>query len=91
MEEKKTNPKRVVEMGGVKPSEGPRENARESMFPRMRKTGLTEEERHQLIAKAAYLRASGRGFAPGSELDDWFAAEAEIDRTFPKDSITRSA
>jgi hypothetical protein len=36
------------------------------------------EERHQLIAHAAYLRAAHRGFAPGHELDDWLGAEAEI-------------
>ena len=91
MEERKTNPKRVVEMGGVKPGESPRESTRTNLIPSMRKSGLTDEERHQLIAKAAYLRASGRGFTPGSELEDWFAAEAEIDRTFPKDGVTRSA
>lgn len=40
------------------------------------------EERHALICKAAYLRAEQRGFAPGSELEDWIAAEAEIDELF---------
>ncbi|MDZ7652491.1 MAG: DUF2934 domain-containing protein [Burkholderiaceae bacterium] len=30
------------------------------------------------IAERAYLRAQLRGFAPGQELDDWLAAEAEI-------------
>jgi hypothetical protein len=32
----------------------------------------------QRIAEAAYYRAEKRGFAPGCELDDWFAAEAEL-------------
>lgn len=36
------------------------------------------EERHQLIAQAAYLRAAQRSFAPGHELDDWLGAEVEI-------------
>lgn len=36
------------------------------------------EERWQMIATAAYYRAQQRGFAPGGELDDWLAAEAEI-------------
>jgi hypothetical protein len=40
----------------------------------------TAQERHALIAKAAYLRAQRRGFSPGSELDDWLAAEVEVDR-----------
>lgn len=30
------------------------------------------------IAEAAYFIAEGRGFAPGRELDDWLAAEAQI-------------
>ena len=30
------------------------------------------------IAERAYLRAQLRGFAPGLELDDWLAAEAEL-------------
>jgi hypothetical protein len=33
---------------------------------------------HAQIAERAYLRAQQRGFAPGQELDDWLAAEAEI-------------
>lgn len=33
-----------------------------------------------MIAEAAYFRAERRGFALGGELDDWIAAEAEIDR-----------
>ena len=40
---------------------------------------LSVEARHALIAAAAYLRAERRGFAPGHETDDWFAAEAEVD------------
>jgi hypothetical protein len=39
----------------------------------------TEEERRVLIAQAAYFRAEKRGFSPGQELDDWLAAESEID------------
>ena len=31
-----------------------------------------------LIAEAAYYRAERRGFAPGGEVDDWLAAEAEV-------------
>jgi hypothetical protein len=32
-----------------------------------------------MIRRAAYLRALKRGFQPGRELEDWLAAEAEID------------
>jgi hypothetical protein len=36
-------------------------------------------QRAALIAKAAYYRAEKRGFAPGDEIKDWLAAEAEVD------------
>lgn len=44
-------------------------------------TGITvsEDARRAMIAQAAYLRAERRGFAGGSEVDDWLAAEAEVD------------
>jgi hypothetical protein len=35
---------------------------------------------NKLIEEAAYYRAQRRGFAPGHELDDWIAAEAEVRR-----------
>ena len=35
-------------------------------------------ERHRMIALAAYFMAEKRAFAPGRELDDWLAAEHEI-------------
>jgi hypothetical protein len=37
------------------------------------------EDRTACIAKAAYLIAARRGFAPGHELDDWLEAENEVD------------
>jgi len=36
------------------------------------------EIRYRWIAHAAYLRAEKRGFAPGHEIDDWLAAEADF-------------
>lgn len=45
--------------------------------------GLTQvdaELRHQMIATAAYLIAEQRGFIPGHETQDWYAAEAAIDK-----------
>jgi hypothetical protein len=35
--------------------------------------------RENLIATAAYYRAERRGFSPGNELEDWLAAEREVD------------
>jgi hypothetical protein len=37
------------------------------------------QQRAALIARAAYFRALQRGFAPGNEMEDWLAAEAEVD------------
>ncbi len=39
---------------------------------------ISGEERTRLIAEAAYYRAQARGFAAGSEEQDWLAAEAEV-------------
>jgi hypothetical protein len=36
--------------------------------------------RQRKIAEAAYFKAERRGFAGGRELDDWLAAEQEVDR-----------
>lgn len=38
------------------------------------------EDRRALIAKAAYFTSERRGFAPGHELEDWLAAENEVDQ-----------
>jgi hypothetical protein len=37
------------------------------------------KSREELIAETAYLRAAGRGFEPGHDLDDWLAAEELVD------------
>ena len=36
-------------------------------------------DREARIAEAAYWRAERRGFTAGQELDDWLAAEKEVD------------
>jgi DUF2934 family protein len=41
---------------------------------------VSQEERRNMIARAAYFRAERRNFAPGHELADWVAAEADVDR-----------
>lgn len=42
-------------------------------------TTISAAERRSMIEQAAYFRAEKRGFAPGDALQDWLAAEAEID------------
>lgn len=43
---------------------------------------LSGEDRLRMIAEAAYYRAELRGFAPGRELEDWLAAEIEVEALF---------
>ncbi len=40
---------------------------------------LSEADRQQMIATAAYYRAEKRGFDNGDEMQDWLEAEAELD------------
>ncbi len=49
------------------------------------KLNLAGEDRQRLIAEAAYFRAERRGFSPGQELEDWLAAEIEIDALLGED------
>lgn len=46
---------------------------------RARAAGINPEIRYQMIAEAAYLRAEQRGFNGGDPLEDWLAAEHEVD------------
>jgi hypothetical protein len=56
-------------------------SAAKSAKPRI---SITPEERHRLIAQAAYLKAEGRGFHGGDPAHDWLEAEAEIDARLMK-------
>ncbi len=37
------------------------------------------EDRCSRVAICAYYKAEARGFEPGHEIEDWLAAEAEVD------------
>lgn len=45
---------------------------------------LSLEQREVMIREAAYYHYAQRGFAPGHDLDDWLAAEAEIEHRMPE-------
>jgi hypothetical protein len=53
---------------------------RSSPFAAGARAEISATEIRQLIEQAAYYKAEARGFAPGHELDDWIAAEAEVRR-----------
>ena len=42
-----------------------------------------EDDRNLMISRAAYYRALARGFEPGHEEEDWYAAEVEITEKMP--------
>ena len=44
------------------------------------------ENRHACIAEGAYLYAEHRGFASGHELNDWLAAENDVDQRLAGES-----
>lgn len=48
-----------------------------------RVTAPSEVDRQRRIAEAAYYRALARGFQGGDPVDDWLAAEREINRQRP--------
>lgn len=41
-------------------------------------TAIGLDRRQSMIAEAAYYVSEHRGFEPGHELDDWLAAESQI-------------
>jgi hypothetical protein len=43
-----------------------------------------ENNHHEMVAEAAYYTAERRGFAPGFELEDWLAAEHEVEKALPR-------
>jgi hypothetical protein len=40
---------------------------------------LTDDQRHEFIAVAAYHLAERRNFEPGHETEDWLMAESQVD------------
>ena len=42
-------------------------------------TKMSDDQRRQMIAEAAYFRAERRGFSGGDSVGDWIEAEAEVD------------
>jgi hypothetical protein len=53
------------------------------------KIEISPQARHAMVAEAAYLRAERRGFAHGHHVEDWLAAEAEVDALLHSDHGTR--
>jgi hypothetical protein len=54
---------------------------------------LDPDLRYRMISEAAYRLYAERGYADGSDVDDWLAAEAEVDHLLlnPDESATIAA
>ena len=52
--------------------------------PTKRNVIITNEQRRQMVAEAAYYLSEQRGFAGGDAMQDWLEAEARIDHTYGK-------
>jgi hypothetical protein len=48
---------------------------------------VSQEQRRQMIATAAYLRAERRGFSNGDAVSDWLEAEAEVETELAKHDL----
>jgi Protein of unknown function (DUF2934) len=49
---------------------------------------VSREVRYRMICEAAFLRAERRGFTPGGEVEDWLAAEEEVDRLLSAEHVS---
>jgi len=59
------------------PTSSPKPRTRRAKSPA---AAPRRQDRHASIAEAAYFRSQNRGFVPGFELEDWLAAEEEVDQ-----------
>ena len=75
---KKTTAPPVAEQPAAVPTEVTASNLERREIPSF------SESREARIAEAAYWRAERRGFTAGQELDDWLAAEKEVDDDMAK-------
>ncbi len=85
---KKTTPPPVAKRSSAKESAPPAASASGTDGTEVTASRLERREipsfsisREARIAEAAYWRAERRGFTAGQELDDWLAAEKEVDGT----------
>jgi len=57
----------------------PRKTATSTAKAATVRSEVSEDVRRGMIAEAAYHRAEKRGFSPDGQVDDWTAAEKEVD------------
>ena len=55
------------------------DSAPDQPFEEGSRDAIGADLRHRMVSEAAYYRYAERGYCDGYEVDDWLAAEAEID------------
>jgi hypothetical protein len=80
----------VTAMEGSAPSMRPtkRPKAARPRYSRLAQQLVSPETRREMIAQAAYFRAQRRGFEAGKEVQDWLAAEIEVDTALTLGEMT---
>ncbi len=60
---------------------------RKKAVRKSKSTEISPEERHRMIAEAAYFMAKERNFEMGDQASDWLKAELEIDAFINKSKL----
>ena len=60
------------------------EKSEAKVLSKLVSTGITPDDRSQMIAEAAFYRAEKRGFDPEGQVEDWLDAELEVDTKLRK-------
>lgn len=80
----KTTAQQARHKTGSVPPPAPARNENKTPRTLSGKSKISSQDREQMIATRAYLRAEQRGFEAGHEQEDWLQAEAEVDRLIMK-------
>ncbi len=80
MSAKKAKPAKAAAKTKAKPVKSADSKSVDAAATSVAQSSPTEESHYFMVAEAAYYRALQRGFHGGSPDDDWYAAEAEIQR-----------
>ena len=78
MQETTASPKSTASRVAKAPSSARRHAAAKSAEPGIESAPAEPVQREEWIRVAAYYRAERRGFTPGHDLEDWYAAEAGL-------------
>ena len=79
---KKLSPSKSVNVASST-ADIPRGTIRSGMSEHGTPMSISPQDRRQMVSEGAYYRAEQRGFCGECQLEDWLAAEAEINTRFP--------